>query len=498
LVIAYDIVVRGYRQKMWIMDLVYPITALYWGPVAVYQYFKRGRVRCQPVLARIGGMEHASEHEGGMEPDLGGVGWWPLSKAVTHCGAGCTLGDIGGEWIVWATGFSFLGISLPADYLLDFVLAWSFGIVFQYFTIAPMHGVTGLKGIWLAIRADTLSILAFQAGLFAGMAIYNLAMWSPPLPHDSATYWMMMQLSMILGFFTAMRIPELTDYGLPLGYMGSSWGVGSSWPWPAFRCHWRRRDQRPLRPAGLFAGHDFLGTYRADHPLCHLRGGAHHHHRPSLRGGGRGDPPGAPAGRAGLLPGRPAGHRSHPGGNPHQHPGVRHDRRGPHVGALRACAGAAQVGIEHEAAHPVRAAPQRLRRSLGLAGSPHAGDVALAIVVFIGKALGVGVLFTFIDNSFCKLRLFKITEFMAAAFLLAVLSEVVGPLIRQYGDHPGRVDQLRIGAPAFGFAPATGPAGKALPAVGTPGTPGSRALGLQPLSAGWAGGVCKGGPSAPA
>lgn len=206
LVIAYDIAVRGYRQQMWIMNLVYPITALYWGPVAVYQYFARGRVRSRPVLARIGGMAHASEHEGGREPRLGGVGWWPLSKAVTHCGAGCTLGDIGGEWIVWATGFSFLGISLPADFLVDFVLAWSFGVVFQYFTIAPMRGETGLRGIWHAIRADTLSILAFQAGLFAGMAIYNLAIWNPPLPHDSATYWMMMQLSMVLGFFTAMPV----------------------------------------------------------------------------------------------------------------------------------------------------------------------------------------------------------------------------------------------------------------------------------------------------
>jgi formate hydrogenlyase subunit 4 len=61
----------------------------------------------------------------------------------------------------------------------------------------------------------------------------------------------------------------------------------------------------------------------------------------------------------------------------------------------------------------------------GLAGSGRAGAVGLAVVIFIGKALGVGVLFTLIDNSFSKLRLFKITEFMAAAFLLAVLSVLV-------------------------------------------------------------------------
>lgn len=204
--IAWDIFGRGHRQKMAIMDAVWPITALYWGPVALWQYFKRGRVRSERVLARIGGVDRAAEIEGGQEPEIGRTGWWPLSKAVSHCGAGCTLGDVIAEWIVFATGFTLAGIALPADMLLDFVLAWGLGIVFQYFTIAPMRGVTGMKGIWLAIRADTLSILSFQLGLFAGMAIYNQLIWSPPLPHDSATYWMMMQLSMIVGFFTAMPV----------------------------------------------------------------------------------------------------------------------------------------------------------------------------------------------------------------------------------------------------------------------------------------------------
>lgn len=205
-VIAWDIFVKGYRQKMGIMDAVWPITALYWGPVAVWQYYKRGRVRSEPVLARIGGMDHAAEIEGGQEPEIGGTGWWPISKGVSHCGAGCTLGDIIGEWIVFATGFALAGIALPADMLLDFILAWSLGIVFQYFTIAPMRGVSGVKGVWLAIRADTLSILSFQLGLFAGMAIYNQLLWQPPLPHDSAAYWFLMQLSMIVGFFTAMPV----------------------------------------------------------------------------------------------------------------------------------------------------------------------------------------------------------------------------------------------------------------------------------------------------
>ncbi len=61
----------------------------------------------------------------------------------------------------------------------------------------------------------------------------------------------------------------------------------------------------------------------------------------------------------------------------------------------------------------------------GLAGSRAVGSVLLAIPVLLAKAFGVGAIFTVIDNSFSKLRLFKITEFMAAAFLLAILAVLV-------------------------------------------------------------------------
>ncbi len=57
----------------------------------------------------------------------------------------------------------------------------------------------------------------------------------------------------------------------------------------------------------------------------------------------------------------------------------------------------------------------------GLASTQQAGAVALAIATLIGKAALLGVVIAVIDNSFAKLRLFKITEFASAAFLLAVL-----------------------------------------------------------------------------
>ncbi len=57
----------------------------------------------------------------------------------------------------------------------------------------------------------------------------------------------------------------------------------------------------------------------------------------------------------------------------------------------------------------------------GLASTQRLGAVLLAIVALLAKACAVGVVVAVIDNSFAKLRLFKITEYAYAAFLLAVL-----------------------------------------------------------------------------
>ena len=97
-------------------------------------------------------------------------------------------------------------MALYADFALDFTMAWLLGVGFQYFTIVPMRRIGKLQGIWAAVKADTLSIIAFQIGLFAGMFLYQQVLFAPGLPTTSAAYWMFMQLSMIAGFFTAWPV----------------------------------------------------------------------------------------------------------------------------------------------------------------------------------------------------------------------------------------------------------------------------------------------------
>lgn len=58
----------------------------------------------------------------------------------------------------------------------------------------------------------------------------------------------------------------------------------------------------------------------------------------------------------------------------------------------------------------------------GLASTRELGPVLFAIVALVVKATLLGIIVAVIDNSFAKLRLFRITEFVAAAFLLASLA----------------------------------------------------------------------------
>ncbi|MFL5914949.1 MAG: DUF4396 domain-containing protein [Gaiellaceae bacterium] len=200
LVIAVDIALLGNRQHMAIMNLVFPLTALYMGPVAVWAYFTRGRrMSHRQMRMSTAPMTNAPEPRDS---------WWQVSLSDSHCGAGCALGDVGGEWIVWAIGWMIGSTAtLGPEYILDLPLAWTFGILFQYFVIAPLRGQVGdLAPLGDAIKSDTLSVLSFEVGLFGWMALSHYVIWQPEPPIDSSSHWFMMQIGMTLGFLTSWPV----------------------------------------------------------------------------------------------------------------------------------------------------------------------------------------------------------------------------------------------------------------------------------------------------
>ena len=145
---------------------------------------------------------HAHCHSSGAERPL----FATLTVAVCHCGAGCVLGDIVGEWIVYGTNATISGRSLWPEYLIDFGFAILFGLIFQYFSIAPMSGDYSPKTLWRALKADFFSLMFFEIGLFGWMAIFQIAIFDWRLEMNTVTYWWMMQIGMFCGHWTGVPV----------------------------------------------------------------------------------------------------------------------------------------------------------------------------------------------------------------------------------------------------------------------------------------------------
>lgn len=184
LIVVVDILV-GHRQKMAVMNFVWPITALWAGPLGLLAYWILGR--------------QVTQGDEKMEKPF----WQSVLIGDAHCGAGCTVGDFVGEWLVYLAGLTIAGSVLWANYLFDFVFAYVVGIFFQYYSIAPMRGLSGWDGIKAAVKADTVSLVAFEIGMFAWMAFTSHVLFHPRLEPTQPAYWYMMQVAMLVGFLTA-------------------------------------------------------------------------------------------------------------------------------------------------------------------------------------------------------------------------------------------------------------------------------------------------------
>ena len=208
--IAMDI--KRHPQHMSIMNYVWPLCALFGHVLIVPFYLKYGRLAADEIA-------HPAMKEGETPPHKKQTPFpFKVAKGTLHCGSGCTLGDIIAEslalffpaiaiWLGWQSLFEH---KIFAVWIFDYILAFGFGIAFQYFTIVPMRNLSFGKGIVQATKADTLSLTSWQVGMYGFMAFAHFYLFEVVLNHKlevaSAEFWFMMQIAMLFGFITAYPV----------------------------------------------------------------------------------------------------------------------------------------------------------------------------------------------------------------------------------------------------------------------------------------------------
>ncbi len=209
-IVAND--VRQHRQAMWIMSVVWPVTALFGGPAILWLYFSYAR------LATREKVEAARARNEKPPAKVHTPYAIMVAKGVCHCGAGCTLGDIVAEWLAFAVPAIAIALGWKAIFpdkifavwILDFILAFGFGIAFQYFTIKPMRDLSAGQGLVQALKADTLSLTSWQIGMYGFMAFANFYIFrtllGARLAVNTPEFWFMMQIAMLFGFVTAYPV----------------------------------------------------------------------------------------------------------------------------------------------------------------------------------------------------------------------------------------------------------------------------------------------------
>lgn len=134
--------------------------------------------------------------------------WQSVVLSTLHCGAGCTLADIVGEWFLFFVPVAIGGSILAGTWVVDYLLALAFGIGFQYAAIRGMERTLPRgEAIRRAAKADILSLTAWQAGMYGWMAVAIFALnGGEAMPRTSFVFWFSMQVAMACGFLVALPV----------------------------------------------------------------------------------------------------------------------------------------------------------------------------------------------------------------------------------------------------------------------------------------------------
>lgn len=206
IIIALDIV--RHPQSMKIMSWVWILTGLWAGVLALIAYFWFGR---ESTKMKMGAKMSMKMGDGatmeGMDMKKKRPYWQSITLSTLHCGAGCTLADIIGEWSICLFAVTISGSLILGSVIIDYLLALLIGVYFQYAAIRAMYVFPRGKTILKAFKADVLSLTAWQIGMYGFMAIAIFMIFrGESFVRCSWVFWFMMQIAMLVGFIAAFPV----------------------------------------------------------------------------------------------------------------------------------------------------------------------------------------------------------------------------------------------------------------------------------------------------
>ncbi|PWR12603.1 hypothetical protein DKT68_02905 [Micromonospora acroterricola] len=188
--VVADTYLRGHRQPVKIMELVWLVTVLYIGPAAVLLYWNWGRPE---AFSR-------PQHEDPLRRPRRGI----LVTNVSRCGAHCALGFVVAEVALYVIRSEPGHKTLWVDYAGDYLAAVAIAVLFRYFG-ATGRGVTKIwPALSTVVKAELLTITAFEFALFAWLTLAHHFVFPEPLMRaDSPTFWFSGQIGLVAGFIAA-------------------------------------------------------------------------------------------------------------------------------------------------------------------------------------------------------------------------------------------------------------------------------------------------------
>lgn len=180
-VLADDIYRRGHRHPTVATELVWIGSGLFLGPFALLAYRRHGRVTPNTSATLQSNRGVAAGLPGG------------AASAAAH---------VIGVPLVIASGLTIAGIDLWVMIIVIALLATAMLAVYERSAVTPTVGAHGIRqrSVAAAIGAAALTVLAFDLGMGGWMLLLHFTETMPPA--TDATFWMLMQVGIVLGVVT--------------------------------------------------------------------------------------------------------------------------------------------------------------------------------------------------------------------------------------------------------------------------------------------------------